>query len=192
VDNYYARLGLDAKAGPAELRRAWRRLALQWHPDRAGSDATATFQKIQAAYAVLSDPASRAAYDRRQTYVAPAIRGRAAAAMLGRLCGNLNGLLACGFAQRGPGDIIDLLLNADEIETGGMITIAMRVQVRCPACAADPDAACYLCAGRRIVDDLFSAWLAVPAGIQDGEILPPSAYLPGMFNRVLFRARTPR
>jgi len=39
------------------------------------------------------------------------------------------------------------------------------------------------------VDDLFAAWLAVPAGVQDGEILPPSALLPGMINRVLFRVR---
>jgi hypothetical protein len=70
-----------------------------------------------------------------------------------------------------------------------MITIAMRVQVRCPACAAEPKSACNVCRGTRVVDDLFSAWLAVPAGVLDGEILPPSAYLPGMVTRVLFRVR---
>jgi hypothetical protein len=43
-----------------------------------------------------------------------------------------------------------------------------------------------------VVDDLFSAWLAVPAGVLDGEILPPSAYLPGMVTRVLFRVRSSR
>lgn len=192
MDDYYALLRIDAKVGRAELRRAWRRLALQWHPDRAGEGATKTFQKLQAAYAVLSDPISRAAYDRRRSAPAQALRGRAPAVMLHRLSGNLRGLLATGAARHAPGDIIELFLNDDEAATGGMITIAMRVQVRCPACAADPKAACALCGGKRVVDDLFSAWLAVPAGVLDGEILPVSALLPGMISRVLFRVRTSR
>src|SRR4051812_12981983 len=65
-DDPYTLLGIDAGADAAELRRAWRRLALQWHPDRAGAASTAIFQKLRAAYAVVSDPAARAAYDRRR------------------------------------------------------------------------------------------------------------------------------
>jgi hypothetical protein len=42
-----------------------------------------------------------------------------------------------------------------------------------------------------VIEELFSAWLAVPPGVTDGEILPPSALLPGMLNRVLFRVRLP-
>ena len=169
----YALLGIAPTAAHADLRRAWRRLALRWHPDRAGTDSTATFQKIQAAYAVLSDPVSRAAYDRRHA-TKPAVRGRTPAVMLSRFCGNLNGLLACGYAIRTPGDIIELFFTADEASTGGMITIAMRVPVR---------------TATGVGEDLFAAWLAVPSGVQDGEILPPSAWLPGMINRILFRAR---
>jgi curved DNA-binding protein CbpA len=52
-DDYYARLGVPPSADVTELRRAWRPLALQWYPDRAGAEATAAFQAIQAAYAVL-------------------------------------------------------------------------------------------------------------------------------------------
>lgn len=169
MDDYYGWLGISVDAGTTELRRAWRRLALKWHPDRAGAEATATFQKIQAAYAVLADPISRAAYDRRRHARAPVPRGRAPAVMLQRLSGPLAGLLACGVARRAPDGIIELHLTAAEAATGGMVTIAMRVRTR------DGDA-------------LFSAWLAVPAGVQDGEILPPSALLPGMLDRVLFRA----
>ena len=189
MDDYYALLGIDRRAGHAELRRAWRRLALQWHPDRAGTGATETFQQIQSAYAVLADPLSRAAYDRRQGAPRAATRGRTPGVRLSRLSGSINGLLACGIAQRVGGDIIELFVNDDEAATGGMVTISMRVPVRCPACAPHPASACERCAGTRIIDDLFSAWLAVPPGVIDGEILPPSALLPGMIHRVLFRAR---
>ena len=173
MDDYYKLLGVTMTTGAIDLRRAWRRLALRWHPDRAGAGATATFQKIQAAYAVLADPISRAAYDRRNT-ATPAVRGRTPAVMLSRFCGNLNGLLACGYAIRTPGDIIELFFTADEASGGGMITIAMRVPVR---------------TATGVGEDLFAAWLAVPAGVEDGEILPPSAWLPGMIHRVVFRAR---
>ena len=109
--------------------------------------------------------------------------------MLSRLCGNIKGLLACGIARHAGNDIIELFLNPEEAASGGMITIPMRVPVRCPACMGKGTAPCEKCGGKRVIDDLFSAWLAVPPGVQDGEILPPSALLPGMLTRVLFRVR---
>lgn len=66
ADDYYDSLGIDARADAAQLRRAWRRLARRWHPDRAGDEATATFQKILAAYRILADPLARAEYDSRR------------------------------------------------------------------------------------------------------------------------------
>jgi DnaJ-class molecular chaperone len=203
-DDYYALLGLDPGANAAELRRAWRRLALRWHPDRAGPAATSTFQKILAAYTVLSDPLARAAYDRRRgaparsrgvrsahaTNAPPAAtRRRAPGVMLHRLSGSLNTLLALGIAERAEGDVIELFLNAQEASEGGMVTISMPVPVRCPACAADAAASCARCGTKRTVDELFSAWLAVPPGVADGAVLTPSALLPGMVRPVSFRVR---
>jgi DnaJ-class molecular chaperone len=203
-DDYYALLGIDAKADGAELRRAWRRLALRWHPDRAGSGATAMFQKIAAAYTVLSNPAARALYDLRRvvpthstgvrsaaaTSAPPAATvRRAPAVMLQRLSGPLNALLACGIARRAEGDVIELFLNAEEVSEGGMVTISMYVPVRCPACAADAAGSCARCGTKRAVNELFSAWLAVRPGVADGTILTPSALLPGMVRPVSFRVR---
>src|SRR3954466_7143006 len=71
-DDYYALLGVGTGADAEELRKAWRQLALRWHPDRAGDVAKATFQRISAAYTVLSDPIARAAYDRRRRAAEPA------------------------------------------------------------------------------------------------------------------------
>jgi DnaJ-class molecular chaperone len=64
--DYYARLELDPGATEVEIRRAYRRLALQWHPDRNPDtpEAGERFKAISEAYAVLIDPAKRRAYDR--------------------------------------------------------------------------------------------------------------------------------
>lgn len=63
--DYYATLGLAPQASDDEIRRAYRRLALQWHPDRNAGDRAAEerFKEISEAYAVLIDPAKRRAYD---------------------------------------------------------------------------------------------------------------------------------
>lgn len=67
-DGLYAVLGVSSDCSDAELRSAYRKLAMKWHPDKCGSSggaeaAKARFQKIQAAYAVLSDPNKRILYD---------------------------------------------------------------------------------------------------------------------------------
>lgn len=61
----YATLGVTTGADEAEIRKAYRRLALRWHPDKNpdNPDATAEFQKISAAYEVLSDSDRRSMYD---------------------------------------------------------------------------------------------------------------------------------
>ena len=64
--DYYAILGLGPDATEDEIRRTYRRLALQWHPDRNPGDPRAEerFKEVSEAYAVLIDTAKRGAYDR--------------------------------------------------------------------------------------------------------------------------------
>ncbi len=63
--DYYDVLGVNRNATPEELKTAFRRLARQYHPDvNKEADAEEKFKEINEAYAVLSDPEKRAAYDR--------------------------------------------------------------------------------------------------------------------------------
>jgi molecular chaperone DnaJ len=64
--DYYATLGVGREAGPDELKKAYRKLAMQYHPDRNPNDKTAEarFKEISEAYDVLKDEQKRAAYDR--------------------------------------------------------------------------------------------------------------------------------
>ncbi len=58
----YKALGVDANASDAEIKKAYRRLAKQFHPDRTGGDES-RFKDISTAYDILSDPAKRAQFD---------------------------------------------------------------------------------------------------------------------------------
>ncbi|HET6718014.1 MAG TPA: DnaJ domain-containing protein, partial [Rhodocyclaceae bacterium] len=63
--DYYAVLGLARDAPADEVRKAFRKLARKYHPDVSKvADAEARMKEVNEAYAVLSDPEKRAAYDR--------------------------------------------------------------------------------------------------------------------------------
>src|SRR6202158_6481147 len=63
--DYYEVLGVSRTASAEELKRAYRKLALQYHPDRNPNDpqAESRFKEINEAYEVLSDQSKRQRYD---------------------------------------------------------------------------------------------------------------------------------
>ena len=65
ADELYKTLGVSKKASDDEIKKAYRKLARQYHPDRNPDDAAAEekFKEVQGAYDVLSDPEKRKEYD---------------------------------------------------------------------------------------------------------------------------------
>lgn len=62
--NYYMILGVSVDASPEDIKAAFRRRAMELHPDRSGMG-SGPFQEVQEAYGVLGDPERRRRYDRR-------------------------------------------------------------------------------------------------------------------------------
>ena len=64
--DYYAALGVPKTATEAEIKKAYRKLAMEHHPDRAKGDKKISekkFKEISEAYETLSDPKKRSSYD---------------------------------------------------------------------------------------------------------------------------------
>src|SRR3989338_5433765 len=82
MTDYYEALGLSRSASQEEIKKAYRKSALKYHPDRNPGDKEAEkqFKRISEAYEVLSDDKKRQLYDQ---YGADAVQGGASAGMGG-------------------------------------------------------------------------------------------------------------
>lgn len=66
MKDYYNILGVDASASEDQIRTAYKRLAMQHHPDRGGDQSR--FQDIQEAYSTLTDPAKKAQWEQQKSF----------------------------------------------------------------------------------------------------------------------------
>lgn len=132
--DYYNVLGLPRDADAEQIKRAYRRLAMRWHPDRNAGDAIAEirFKQVHEAYRVLSDPLERARYDRMGPLFEPdgqpldpdrlrATVRRAWADLVGR-------------KTRGDDVQYTVRLTLEEAAAGQQREILVPRQVRCPDC----------------------------------------------------------
>ena len=116
------------------------------------------------------------------------LRPAAPGVMIERLCAHLSTLVACGAAEIGQDGVITVVLREEEAARGGMVTIPMNVEVRCP-CAGESAKPCERCGGTGKAEALFSAWLAIQPGMRTGEELDPTVQMEGVISPVRFRVR---
>lgn len=134
--DYYNVLGVARDADADELKRAYRRLALKWHPDRNMGDLTAEirFKHVNEAYRVLADADERARYDRLGPLYQP--DGQAPSpedlqAVVGRVWDNL-----FGRRDNPPGEELRYTVSVtlEEVAEGVTREIVVPRQVRCDDC----------------------------------------------------------
>lgn len=152
--DYYNVLGVDRNATPEELKRAYRKLAMRWHPDRNPGDEMAEirFKHVNEAYRVLSDVEERARYDRLGPLFQPGGGPPTAddvGAMMGRVWENL-------FGGRKPavGDDLRYTVSValEDVLRGATREVTVPRHVRCDTCrglGARPEgrATCATCSG---------------------------------------------
>jgi molecular chaperone DnaJ len=197
VDLYLV-LGVARAATGAEIRRAYRRLALQHHPDRAGPASAEMFARIAEAYHMLSDPTARTAYDAhlfaRESQGAFAPGGapsdgrswnvsavgwnaswqRPIPNLLARLSGPLAELVASGAALLDADGVLELRLTAAEAARGGTAVVAMPLTVLCRTCGgvARPRGVwCRHCEYAGRVTETVEIEVAIPRLVRDGLVV---------------------
>ncbi|HEX4020726.1 MAG TPA: molecular chaperone DnaJ [Acidobacteriaceae bacterium] len=166
--DYYETLGVDKSASEQELKSAYRKLAMQHHPDRNPDNPAAEekFKLASEAYQVLSDPEKRATYDRYGHAGLSGMGGFDASGfagmpdisdIFGDIFGemfNMGGSRTASRAQRGRDLRSDLSLTFEEAVFGKQTEIHIRRMEACTACKGSGAAAgrgataCAQCAGR--------------------------------------------
>lgn len=134
--DYYNVLGVHRDATPDDLKRAYRRLAMRWHPDRNAGDplAEVRFKHVNEAYRVLSDADERARYDRLGPLFQPDGQPPSpddVSSMMGRMWDNL-----WGRRRNPPGEDLRYTVSVtlEEVATGVQREIVVPRRVRCGTC----------------------------------------------------------
>ncbi|MGE0409871.1 MAG: molecular chaperone DnaJ, partial [Amphiplicatus sp.] len=196
MQDFYSALGVARDADDAAIKSAFRKCAMQYHPDRNGGDPTAEqkFKEINEAYECLSDPQKRAAYDRfghaafqngmNGSHGFGAGAGFSAAAFADVFDDIFGDFMGGRRGSRGPGRGADLKYNLEislrEAFSGKKTEITVPGSVACETCdgsGARPGSgptACGTCrgAGRvRMQQGFFTIERTCPACGGEGRVI---------------------
>lgn len=188
--DYYETLGVERGAGEEELKKAYRKLAMQFHPDRNPGDAEAErkFKELNEAYAALKDPKTRAAYDRfGHAGVEGAGRGGPGgfdftgfADIFDEMFGDIMGGARRGGAPSGADLRYNLEISLDEAFHGKQAQIRVPTWIGCEACGgsgAEPGSkpvGCPTCGGRgrvRMQQGFFTIERTCPTCHGQGQVI---------------------
>jgi len=164
MNDYYATLGVGRNASAEEIKKAYRKLALQYHPDKnpGNKEAEEKFKQINEAYAVLSDPEKRANYDRYGTAVPGTAGGNFGDIF--DLFEQVFGFRTPGGAGRAPrGEDLEVAVEMELVDVlhGAEKPIEYDRLVTCEACRGQGGRrqTCRTCGGRGMLEQIQRTFL---------------------------------
>ncbi|MBI5688393.1 MAG: J domain-containing protein [Verrucomicrobia bacterium] len=195
--NYYLVLGVGSDASQREIKAAFRQRAQQLHPDKSGLN-SGPFIEAQEAYATLSDPGRRRAYDRRlrEPEIVPATSFRDISLfgfeqfhpsfdeLFDRLWSNFAGI-SRPKAETLESLTLEVILSPQEARAGGRVRVEIPARAPCATCRGRGHVAgyeCWRCAGDGALTAEQPVDIEYPAGIRGGHVarLPLSQF--GIYN----------
>lgn len=184
--DYYEVLGVSQSAEAGDIKKAYRRLAMKFHPDRNpdDADADAKFKEASEAYEVLQDQDKRAAYDRFGHAGLEGNGGGGGAGGFGDIFGDVFGDIfgggRGGGVRRGADLRYGLELDLEQAVSGDTVEIRVPVLASCDDCdgsGAKPGTSrttCPDCGGAgqiRVAQGFFSLQQACPRCRGEGQIV---------------------
>ena len=165
---YYELLGVSSSASDSEIKAAYRRLALQLHPDSGRPGDVERFREIQEAYETLSDTEKRCAYDRARSPVVPV-----------SWTGGFEEPLAPFhevFARppRVAPVELDIVLSEGEAARGGEAVLEIAKDIDCLECGGSGFGFygwCPGCRGERVVRARERIRFRIPPGAESGDVV---------------------
>jgi DnaJ-class molecular chaperone len=189
--DYYETLGVQRSSSQDEIRKAYRKLARKYHPDRNPGDKSAEehFKDIQEAYAVLSDPEKRQQYDRLGSGWQQGAdifgdfggfsdffqslfggRGRAASSQSAQS----GSRVWRSQPARGADVESEIELSLEELHKGTRPTVVLRTTEVCPDCQGKGVrrmSRCSRCQGTGELTTRKRLTVRIPPGMRDGSVL---------------------
>lgn len=192
--DYYEILGIERNASEAELKKAFKRLAMKYHPDRNpdDKDAEGKFKEAKEAYEVLGDAQKRSAYDQfGHAGVDPSMGGGGPGdgASFSDIFGDVFGDIFSGSrtggggqqrARRGADLRYNLELSLEEAVRGTTVKIRVPTSVKCSTCNGSgakkgtSPVSCTTCGGIgqvRVQQGFFSLQQSCPSCEGTGQII---------------------
>ena len=168
-EDLYQVLGVTKDAGADDIKKAYRKLARRYHPDRNQGDAAAEerFKQISHAHDVLSDPDKRREYDAARMFggrVPPGGAGPGGAAGFGDFADIFGDMFRRGGGRpadqpppRGADVEVEVTLSFEQAMNGAQIVVTADVNATCPTCSGSGARAgtsprlCPECRGRGVI-----------------------------------------